>query len=343
MTPKNTTLVDPSRYLSFLSEIKERIRNAQYEAMRAVNRELVSLYWDIGCQILVRQQEWGWGKAVVERLAKDLTSEFPRVVGLSARNLWRMRQLVYTYKGDPILSPLVTELSWSHNLVILSSCHSNPEREFYLRTAKLQGWSKNTLIHQIESHTYQRSLNAQTNFATALPAPVSARAIATVKDEYAFNFLDIDRCHEERELEEAILTKVDPFLKEMGACYTFVGRQYRLEVGGKEYFIDLLRYHRKLKCLVAIELKVGEFRPEYIGKMQFYLAVLDDLVMEEGENPSIGIILCKSKSRTIVEYTLRDAKRPSGVATYRVVSSLPDNLKSHLPAPEQIAKFFSEE
>jgi len=253
-----------------------------------------------------------------------------------------MRQFFEAYNGDEKLSPLVREISWSHNLVILGSCKDSLEREFYIRMTKKHGWSKNVLIHQIEAGAYANTLAAQTNFDETLPAEIKDRARLTVKDEYTFGFLSLTEEYDERELEAAILSRVEPFLREMGGAFAFVGSQYRLEVADTEYFIDLLLYHRKLKCLVAIELKVGKFVPEYVGKMQFYLAALDDLVKEESENPSIGIIICKSKDRTIVEYTLRDARRPIGVSTYRVLTELPQDLKGLLPAPEQIARLLNE-
>lgn len=332
------SIVSSEQYASFINDIKARIRSAQYEALKFVNKELVALYWDIGRLIVERQQDAGWGKAIVEQLALDLQSEFPGTKGFSSQNLWRMRQLYEAYAANEKLSPLVREISWSHNLVILGSCGDDLQREFYLRTAKQQGWSKNVLIHQIETNAYERTLSSQTNFESTLPVDLQDRARLIVKDEYTFSFLSLEAEHEERELQAAILLRVEPFLKEMGGAFTFVGSQYRLEVSGKEYFIDLLLYHRKLKCLVAIELKVGEFIPEYVGKMQFYLAALDDLVRQNDETPSIGIIICKSKDRTTVEYTLRDARRPIGVSSYRVVSAVPNEMKGLLPAPEQIAR-----
>lgn len=331
-------IIDGTWYPGFLTDIKSRIKSAQYAALRAVNKELVSLYWDLGQLIVQRQKEAGWGKAVVERLARDLQIEFPGVEGYSSKNLWRMRQFYEAYAEDSKLSPLVREIAWSHNLVILGSCKGSLEREFYIRMTKKHGWSKNVLIHQVEGKAYERTLTAQTNFKETLPAELQDRAVLTVKDEYTFGFLALSEEHEERELEAAILTRIEPFLREMGGVFAFMGSQYRLEVGDSEFFIDLLLYHRKLKCLVAIELKVGKFIPEYIGKMQFYLAALDDLVKEQNENPSIGIILCKSKDRTIVEYTLKDARKPIGVSTYKVHDSLPDDMKGLLPAPDQIAR-----
>jgi predicted nuclease of restriction endonuclease-like (RecB) superfamily len=323
-------------YGPLLAAIKERIREAQYLALRAVNRELVSLYRDIGRLIVERQKGETWGKSVVQKLSADLRKEFPDVAGYSADNLWRMRKLHLLLKTHSKLAPLVQEISWAKIVVIMESCKDNLEREFYIRMARRSGWSKNVLIHQIEAGTYEKTLSNQTNFNKTLPRRMRERARIEVRDEYLFDFLDIREKHSERQLEKAVLSKMDRFLREMGGALTFVGSQYRLEVGGKEYFIDILLYHRHLRCLLAIELKVGEFVPEYIGKMQFYLAVLDDTVKAEGENPAIGIIVCKSKEKMTVEYALRESQKPIGVATYRITSRLPHDLKKELPGPEQI-------
>jgi predicted nuclease of restriction endonuclease-like (RecB) superfamily len=325
-------------YGSLLGEIKQRIRSAQYEALRAVNKELISLYWDIGRLIVERQQGETWGKSVVEQLSQDLQAEFPGISGFSPRNIWRMREFYLTYHANEKLTTLVAEISWSHNLMIMSKCKDDLSREFYIRMSRRYGWTKNVLDHQIENQTYEKTLVNQTNFEMVLSEEVRTQAKLAVKDEYTFDFLELADKHSERQLESAILARVEPFLQEMGGMFTFMGSQYRLEVGGKEYFIDLLLYHRQMRCLVAIDLKIGEFEPEYVGKMQFYLAVLNDKVRMPYEEPSIGIILCRSKEKTTVEYALKDATAPIGVATYRLFSSLPQNLQAQLPDPEQVAR-----
>ncbi|NDJ21986.1 DUF1016 family protein [Nostoc sp. B(2019)] len=325
-------------YRHLLMEIKQRIRSAQYEALKAVNREMINLYWDIGQIIVTQQQGASWGKSVVEQLAKDLQAEFPGISGFSAANLWRMRLFYESYVNNEKLAPMVREIGWSHNLVIVEKCKDDLEREFYIRMTRKFGWTKNVLIHQIENQTYEKTLLNQTNFDKTVPAEIRNQLKLAVKDEYTFDFLELADEHNERQLEQAILARVEPFLQEMGGRFTFVGSQYRLEVGDKEFFIDLLLYHRQLKCLVAIELKTGEFLPEYVGKMQFYLAALDDLSRFPDENLSIGIILCKSKDKTIVEYALRESNKPIGIATYKLFSTLPQELKNQLPAPEQVAK-----
>jgi predicted nuclease of restriction endonuclease-like (RecB) superfamily len=330
--------IDRTNYQELLIEVKDRIRSAQYVALKAVNHELIALYWDIGRLIVERQQTAGWGKSIVEQLAQDIQSEFPSISGFSTANLWRMRAFYRAYAENPNLAPLVREIGWTHNLVILEKCKDDLEREFYLRMTRKFGWTKNVLIHQIENQTYQKTLLNQTNFDSTLATEISHQAKLAIKDEYTFDFLELGDAHSERQLEQAILSRVEPFLQEMGGMFTFVGSQYRLTVAGQEYFLDLLLYHRHLKCLIAIELKVGEFLPEYVGKMQFYLAVLDDTVRLPDENPAIGIILCKTKDRTIVEYALRESNKPIGVTTYQIVSSLPQEFQGQLPDPTQIAR-----
>ena len=302
-TPKNSRS-KPQDYPRLLTEIKERIRSAQYEALKAVNKELVGLYWDIGRMIVERQDVEGWGKAVVERLSADLRQEFPDVGGFSVQNLWYMRQFFSEYHDNERLQPLVGEIAWAHNIAIMSKCKDPLEREFYLRMTRKFGWSRNVLIHQIDNQSYEKSLLGQTNFDQALTPELRAQAKLAVKDEYTFDFLELGEEHSERELERALIARIEDFLRAMGGMFAFMGSQYRLEVGGKEFFIDLLLFHRRLRCLIAIELKVGEFLPEFVGKMQFYLTALDRQVRQEDENPSIGIILCKEKNRTVVEYAL---------------------------------------
>ncbi len=325
-------------YAALLMDVKARIRTGQYAALRSVNRELIGLYWDIGRMIVERQQREGWGKAVVQRLAVDLQAEFPGIGGFSEQNLWYMRQIYQEYVTSPKLQPLVGEIAWSHNLIIMSRCKDPLQREFYLRMTRKSGWSKNVLIHQIDDQAYEQSLLAQTNFDQTLSPVLRDQAHLAVKDEYTFDFLALGDAHTERELEQALLVRVEDFLRTMGGMFAFMGSQYRLEVDAREYFIDLLLFHRRLRCMVALELKVGEFLPEYVGKMQFYLTALDRQVRQPDENPSIGIILCKEKSRTIVEYALHDARKPIGVATYRIQRSLPKALQGQLPSPEQIAR-----
>lgn len=333
----------PADYASLLTEVKERVRAAQYEALRAVNKELIGLYWDIGRIICERQAgAASWGKSVVERLAADLRAEFPGVQGFSAQNLWYMRQFHRSYQGHEKLQPLVGEISWAKHLVILGKCDDPLEREFYIRMTKKFGWTKSVLTHQIENQSYEKTLLGQTNFDRELTHELRTQAKLAIRDEYTFDFLELGEDHNERELERSLIGRIEGLLRTMGGMFAFVGSQFRLEVEGEEFFIDLLLFHRRLRCLVAIELKVGKFQPEFVGKMQFYLTALDRQVREDWENPSIGIILCKEKNRTVVEYALHDARRPIGVATYRTVKRLPKELVGQLPTPEEIAKLLEE-
>ena len=335
--PTGSRAGKPRNYSGLLSEIKERIRSAQYAALKEVNKELVGLYWDIGRMIVERQAAEGWGKSVVEQLAADLQMEFPGVGGFSASNLWRMKAFFDAYIGLEKLAPLVREIAWSHNLAILERCKDPLEREFYIRMTRRFGWSRNVLVHQIENQSYEKSLLGQTNFDRALTPELRDQAKLAVKDAYTFDFLELGEEHSERELERSLITRIEDFLRAMGGMFAFMGSQYRLEVDGKAFFIDLLLFHRRLRCLVAIELKIGEFMPEFVGKMQFYLTALDRQVRQEDENPSIGIILCKEKNRTIVEYALHDAGKPIDVATYEITRTLPEVLKGQLPSPKEIA------
>ncbi|MFW5727362.1 MAG: PDDEXK nuclease domain-containing protein [Spirochaetia bacterium] len=329
-------------YPRLLAEIKERVRSSQYEALKAVNKELVGLYWDIGQMIVERQADAQHGSAIAEQLSKDLRAEFPGISGFSRRNIFYMREFYLLYYDDERVQPLVAQIGWTHNLVILQRCKDPLEREFYIRMTRKFGWSKNVLIHQIENQSYEKSMQGQTNFDQALTPELRAQAKLAVKDEYTFDFLELGEEHSERELERALIARIENFLRAMGSMFAFMGSQYRLEVEGDEYFIDLLLFHRRLKALVAVELKIGKFIPEYVGKMQFYLTALDRDVRQKDENPSIGIILCKEKNRTVVEYALHDAKKPIGVATYEITRTLPKELIGELPAPHEIAELLED-
>lgn len=328
----------PKDYSRTLEEIKNRVRAAQYEALKAVNYELIALYRDIGRIIVERQYEESWGKSVVANLAKDLQVEFPGMSGFSPQNLWYMRQFFMTYPDGSKLQPLVGEISWSKHLLIMAGCKDDSTREFYIRMTRKYGWTKNILALRIQDQTYEKTLLGQTNFKDTLPDSVKNQAALAVRDEYTFDFLEIGEEHSERELERALIARIEEFLREMGGMFAFMGSQYRLEIDGDEFFIDLLLYHRTLKCLVAIELKISAFKPEYVGKMQFYLAALDDRVRLPEENPSIGMILCREKNRAVVEYALRESNKPIGVAAYRTVRRLPAELKGKLPEPRQIER-----
>lgn len=336
-------MIPEASQTEFISAIKRRVRQAQYEALRAVNLQLIELYWEIGRSIAEKQAE-SWGRSVVELLSRELQMEFPGVGGFSSGNLWLMAQFYSEYQADENLVPLVREISWSKHVAILKQCKNSSQRQFYILATKKFGWTKNVLIHQIANKTYERYLINQTNFDVTLPEAIRDQAVLAVKDEYTFEFLGLSDQHSERELEHALIANIRGFLLEMGHQFTFVGNQFRIEIEGKEYFIDLLLYHRKLKCLVAIELKVSEFMPEHKGKMEFYLTVLNDQVRLPDENDSIGIIICREKNRTVVEYALRAGSQPIGVATYTTTSHLPERYENLLPdsatITEKINKYF---
>jgi len=325
----------------FITDIKHKVRAAQYEALKAVNTELINLYWEIGKSIAEKQSE-SWGKAVVVTLSKELQKEFPKISGFSESNLWLMSQFYAEYQAVEILEPLVREISWSKHIAILKKCKNAQERQFYILATKKFGWTKNILIHQIENKTFEKYLLNQTNFDRTLSENIKNQASLAVKDEYVFDFLELADEHSEYELEQALIQNVRSFLLEIGHNFTFVGNQYKLAVGDKEYFIDLLLYHRQLQCLVAVELKIGEFLPEYKGKMEFYISVLNDTVKLPHENSAIGLIICKSKDRTIVEYSLSTGNLPIGVATYTTSNSLPDEYLRLLPSVDEISDKINE-
>jgi predicted nuclease of restriction endonuclease-like (RecB) superfamily len=337
---KRQDLHIPNDYRVTLAQIKERIRTAQHTALIAVNRELIQLYWDIGKTIVDRQNADpnSWGKAMVQQLSKDLQTEFNDIRGFSSSNLWRMRNFFLEYQDSEKLAALLREISWTHNIIIMERCKDILQREFYMRVVLKKGWSSRELIRQIDNQTYERTILNQTNFSTTLPGHIRDEATLSVKDEYTFTFLEMGDDHSERQLELAIIRNLPDFLREMGVLFTFVGNQFRIKIKNKELFIDILLFHRKLKCLVAIDLKVGEFKPEYVGKMLFYLSALEEHVCEDYENPPIGIILCKTKNRTVVEYTIKKAISPIGVAQYHTVEELPEDLQHLLPNPDQIER-----
>ena len=337
MTEKNSSILSPE-YLNFKNEITARIRSAQYEALKAVNKEIIALYWEVGKRITEQQTALGWGKSVVENLSRDIQKEFPGIKGFGVRNMWDMARFYAEYQFDEILQPLVAEISWSKHVVILTKCKETRQRQFYILATKKYGWTKDVLINKIEAKTYENYLLGQSNFDITLPDNIKNQAILALKDEYTFDLVGLAEEHSEYELEQAIIKNIRAFLMEFGTDFSFIGNQYRLEVDGKEYFIDLLLYNRRLQAMIAIELKIGEFQPEYKGKMEFYLNILNDTVKLPHENPAIGIIICKSKSRMIVEYALKSSNMPIGVATYSLSSELPEAYKKLLPTSEEIAK-----
>lgn len=330
--------IQSNSYNSFFTQVKSLIRDAQYKALKAVNTGQIELYRSIGKMIVEKQEQLGWGKAVVEQLSKDLQAEYPGQKGWSVQNLWYMRQFYNEYKDNVKLQPLVGEIGWTHNVLIMSKCKDDLQREFYIRMTRKYGWTKKVLINQLENNAYALYLTNQTNFEQTLPEKYRNQAVLAVKDEYQFGFLNMSEKRSEHELETELVNNIRDFLIEMGGDFSYIGNQYKIIESGDEYFIDLLLFHRRLKSLVAIELKIGEFIPEYAGKMQFYLNLLNDTVKLPDENPSIGIIICKSKKRTRVEYALKNTNQPIGISTYNITKKLPEEFKGLLPSPEKIAQ-----
>jgi len=326
----------PAHYDRFLTELKDRIRAAQVRAALSVNRELIVLYWSIGHDILIRQKEEGWGAKIIDRLSEDLTKAFPDMRGFRARNLKYMRAFAEAYPDREFVQQVVAQLPWGHQVRILDTVKDAKQREWYIRQAVHSGWSRNVLVHQIEGKLFDRQGHALTNFDRTLPAPQSELAQQLIKDPYNFDFLTLGPEVLERDLERSLIEHVRDFILELGKGFAFVGSQYHLEIGGQDYFLDLLFYHLRLRCYVAIDLKIEEFKPEFAGKMNFYLSAMDDLLRQSEDQPSLGLILCKERNRLIVEYALRDMSKPMGVAAYRLTQALPEQLRSELLTTEDL-------
>ena len=325
-------------YQDWLRKLKDKIRNAQTRAVAAANRELVLLYWHIGREILDRQKLRGWGAKVVDQLAADLRTEFPEMRGFSARNLKYMRAFAQAWTDPEIVQTLSAQISWSHHCALLDKVKHAEERAWYAKAAASNGWSLAVLHHQIETRAHTRQGAAITNFSQTLPAPQSDLAQQLFKDPYILDFMTLAENAAERDLESGLIEHLKDFLLELGKGFAFIGRQHHLEVGEQDFYLDLLFYNTKLHCHVAIDLKMDDFKPEYAGKMQFYLAAIDAQLKSERDDPTIGLILCKTRNGIIVEYTLRDATRPIGVAEYR---TLPPALAQALPSAEQLERELS--
>ncbi|MDI6793352.1 MAG: PDDEXK nuclease domain-containing protein [bacterium] len=340
--PEGTAQISglPAGYVGFLADLKTRIRSAQVKAAFSVNQELILLYWDIGRRILERQRQEGWGTKVIDRLAADLRQAFPDMKGFSSRNIKYMRAFADAYPKEEFVQQVVAQIPWGHNVRILDYVKDPVEREWYIRQTVEHGWSRNVLVHQIESGLYHRKGRATTNFERTLPALQSDLAQQMLKDPYLFDFLSLDEDVRERDLERTLVDHISEFLLELGVGFAFVGRQVYLKVDGQDFYLDLLFYHVKLRCFVVIELKTGEFKPEYAGKINFYLSAVDDHMRHPDDEPSIGIILCKSRSRVIVEYTLRDTSKPIGISAYQLTRSLPEEMKGSLPTIEELEEEF---
>jgi predicted nuclease of restriction endonuclease-like (RecB) superfamily len=355
-------------YRDLLGEIKTRVRQAQHRAMSSANAEMLLMYWDIGRMIAARQKEEGWGTGVIPRLATDLKNELPEQKGFSERNIGRM---IAFYREYPLLprpvaeigaqtapqlqssqsqetvilprpvaklatSEIMFQLTWAHHITMMEKCKDLSTRLWYARQVIEQGWSRDTLLDQIKSRAYERQGTAVTNFSRTLPEAHAAIAHGLMKDPYLFDFLTLEEPFHERELETGLLLHIQKFLLELGRGFAFVGRQFRLEISDREIYLDLLFYHLKLRCFIVVDLKKGEFKPEYVGKMNFYCSAVDDLLRHEHDTPTIGMILCQTKDRIFAEYALRDIHKPIGVAEYELTRSLPQELATSLPSIEDI-------
>ena len=324
-------------YKNFFAKLKNEIISARQKAYQTINRQLVELYLLIGRNIYEKVEVSKWGEGVVETLAKDLQRVFPDMKGFSVQNLWRMKQMYESYKGNEKLSPLVRELTWTHNVIILHQTQSIEEREFYLKTCINERWSRRELERQINSSLYERfMLSRKTD--KLVPHSKEKNTLAHLKDEYVFDFLGLKDNFTEKDLRKAIVANLKQFFLEFGKYFSFMGDEYKITIGNEDYKVDLLFYHRLLRCVVAVELKIGKFKPEYVGKMQFYLSGLDEKLKLEEENPSVGLILCKSKDEEVVRIAIGKAMSPMRVATYKtkIIDSklLKEKLHS-LPLPEK--------
>jgi len=328
----------PSGYADWLADLKGRIHAAQQRAVLSVNRELVGLYWQIGRDILARQAVQGWGAKVIDRLGHDLRTAFPNIKGFSPRNLKYMRAFAEAWPDEEFVQAVLAQLPWYHQLALLDKLTRPEDRRWYAAKAIEHNWSRNILVMQIETGLLQRSGMAVTNFDVSLPQVQSDLARESLKDPYRFDFLGLTEKAQEREVENALVKHVTEFLLELGAGFAFVGRQVLLDVGGDEFFIDLLFYHLKLRCYVVIELKGGKFRPEHLGQLGFYLTAVDRQVKDDQDNQTIGLLLCKSKNKVVAEYALGDKSQPMGIAEYKLVESLPVELQTSLPSIEQLER-----
>jgi len=340
-----------NEYKQWLIEIKAAILQSQIKAAVRVNVELLQLYWQLGAMIVEKQQSSTWGSGLLDQLSRDLRREFPELQGFSRTNLLYIRRWYLFYQAKSEIVPQavaqlenaptheeIFQIPWGHNREIISKCKNLSEALYYIQQTIQQNWSRAVLVNQIESKLYQREGKALNNFAQTLPKPQSDLAQQTLKDPYIFDFLHLTKEYTERDLEDALVEHITKFLLELGAGFSFIGRQYHLEVGGQDFYIDLLFYHVRLHCFVVIELKVTSFQPEYAGKLNFYLSVVDDQLRSDLDQPTIGILICKDKNKTVAEYALRDIHKPIGVSEYQLTQSLPNDLKSSLPSIEEIER-----
>lgn len=339
------SLVNDKEYKIWLADIKERVRSAQIKAALSVNTELLKLYWSIGTDIVIRQKNSKWGDSLLLRLSRDLTAEFPNMKGFSLSNLKYIKQWFQFYSKEREFSQQVvgqiTQIPWGHNIAIISKCKDIKEALFYVQNTIRHSWSRSVLVHQMESGIFKREGKAITNFPLTLPKPQSDLARQTLKDPYIFDFLSMSADYNERDLENNLIEHLTDFLLELGSGFAFIGRQISVQVGDREFFIDLLFYHARLHCYIVVELKTGDFEPEYAGKLNFYIKTVDAQLRKEGDLPTIGLLLCKSRDKLVAEYALSDIHKPIGVSEYKLTHTLPKKLKSSLPTIKEIEKELS--
>jgi predicted nuclease of restriction endonuclease-like (RecB) superfamily len=340
------------KYTIWLKDLKSRVRSVQIKAMVKVNTEMLNFYWELGMDIVEKQSSTSWGDGFIKQLSSDLMKEFPSIKGFSKRNLELVRKWFLFYSTINTIAKqavsqlktqkvqqavaLITQVPWGHNIAIMNKCKNINEALFYISSIIKNGWSRSILIHQIESDLYKRKGKSISNFDHTLPSVQSDLAKETLKNPYVFDFLNLREKHDEKEFENELLNQVSKFLLELGAGFSFIGRQYKLEVGGDEFYMDLLFYHVKLHCYVVIELKTTKFKPEFSGKLNFYISVVDGIIKSKQDNPTIGILICKSKNNTVVEYSVKDINKPIGVSEYIVTKKLPNEFKSTLPTIKEI-------
>jgi len=330
--------IEPLKYNDFIKQLKQKIQLSQIKASIRVNEELLKLYWDMAQMIIAKQKESSWGDSIIQKISSDLKEEFPNIKGFSVTNIKYIRNwyLFWNNANSPQVVDEIFKIPWGHNREIITKTKDKEEAIYYVKQTLHYGWSRAVLVHQIESRLYHREGKAITNFGTKLPPSQSDLAKATLKDPYNFDFLTMSRKYNEKELEDALMEHITHFLLELGSGFAFVGRQYRLVVDGDEFFVDLLFYHIELKCYVVVELKTVKFKPEFAGQLNFYISVIDGKLKRKNDNPTIGILICKSKNNTVVEYALNKIDNPIGVSEYQLVNKLPKEFKSSLPTIEEI-------
>ena len=337
-----------SSYRDWLAQLKDKFRNVQMNAAIAVNSKMLQFYWELGAEIVEKQKSSSWGDRLIPQLSRDLSAEFPEMKGFSVSNLKYMRQWFLFYTGGiaigqqtvgQIAPPSVSQITrtpWGHNVAIIAKCKNLDEALYYVQNTIVYGWSRSVLTHQIESGLWQREGKAITNFSQTLPANQSDLLRQTFKDPYILDFMMLTKEHNERELEQGLIQHITQFLLELGTGFAYIGRQVPLQVGERDFFIDLLFYHTRLHCYIVVELKAVDFEPEHAGKLNFYIRAVDEQLRRKGDQPTIGLLLCKNRDKLVVEYALSDINKPIGVSEYQLTSSLPSEIKSSLPTVEEI-------